>query len=342
MSGERRAWLDVGPGERRGVITLDGRPEHLFIERSGGAPSPRLGERWRVRLGTRSPDRREAFVDLGGGLRGVLRLTPDARCSEGALLEAEVSAEPHAGKTARLGLIGPAEDGTAPGLALAAPPLEVRLARLAPGGPVTVGDEAREAADLAEESTLATSHTLSGGVTLSVETTRAMTVIDVDLRTAGERGPRAMDANLRAIRHAARLLRLKALGGTCAIDLIGFPNAIQPIMAEAKRAFAPDGEVALLPPNRFGVLMLARPRGRRPIHELLLGPDGRPTPRTLAQRLVRTLDREGRADPGALLTAVCAPTVAVELAPLAAELGPRFMVEAAPGVELEDAHIRRR
>ena len=75
MSGVRRAWLDVSPGERRGVVTLDGRPERLVIERdvldgeaaASPAPAPvRLGERWRVRIGARSPDRREAFVDLGG------------------------------------------------------------------------------------------------------------------------------------------------------------------------------------------------------------------------------------------------------------------------------------
>ena len=31
----RRFFFDAMPGERRAVVTLDGRPEHLFIERDG-------------------------------------------------------------------------------------------------------------------------------------------------------------------------------------------------------------------------------------------------------------------------------------------------------------------
>lgn len=342
MSGERRAWLDVCPGERRGVVTLDGRPEHLLIERTGEPSLPRVGERWRARLGERSPDRREAFLDLGAGRQGVLRLSPDQPWSQGALIEVEVVAEPQAGKSARCALTSPVAEG-AIGLAAPGPSLEASLARLAGSGAPTVGPAAREAADIAEEAALAPLHALKGGVTLAIETTRAMTVIDVDLRTSGERGGKTLDANRRAVRHAARLLRLKALGGTCAIDLIGFPSTPGQIMAEAKQAFEPDGAgVAILQPNRLGVLMLARPRGRRPVHEVLLGADGRPNPRTLAQRLVRALEREGRADPGALLRAVCSPRVAVELGQLAAQLGPRFAVEAAAGADLEEAHIQRR
>lgn len=341
MSGERRAWLDACPGERRGVITLDGRPEHLLIEREGEAPYPRLGQRWSVRLGARSPSQREAFVDLGEGTSGVLRLTPDTRLPEGMLLDAEVAAEPQAGKAARFRLLGPSGEPR-PGLRMSAPSLERQLGALAPECEIECGAEARETADLAQESALARSHTLKGGVTLTIETTRAMTVVDVNARTPGERDGRTQDANLDAIHHSARLLRLKSLGGTAAIDLIGFPRAVARMMAEANRSFADDGpEVLLLPPNRLGVLMLSRPRRRRPLSETLLDADGGLSARTLAQQLVRDLEREGRADPGALLRAVCAPDVAAALKPLAAALGPRFGVIAAPGTLRERAHIQR-
>ena len=42
--GVRRAFLDRSPGETRGVVLLDGRPERLLIVRDGDA-TPRLGAR---------------------------------------------------------------------------------------------------------------------------------------------------------------------------------------------------------------------------------------------------------------------------------------------------------
>ena len=35
MSARRQAYLDASPGEVRGVVTLDGRPERLLIARDG-------------------------------------------------------------------------------------------------------------------------------------------------------------------------------------------------------------------------------------------------------------------------------------------------------------------
>ncbi len=65
--------------------------------------------------------------------------------------------------------------------------------------------------------------------------------------------------------------------------------------------------------------------------ERLLGADGRLSARSLAQDLVRRLDRQGRFEPGRRLEAVCAPEVAQILRPLVAQLGPRFAVREAPG-----------
>lgn len=342
MSGVRRAWLDASPGERRGVVTLDGLPERLLIERDGESAFARCGERWRVRLGVRSRDRREAFVSLGGGLDGLLRLPADSALAEGALLQAEVASEPQGGKVARLKLIGPALAGE-PGLVTPGPDIETRLQGLAPESPIWRGPEAREAADLAQEAALAENHRFQGGLLLAVQTTRAMTVIDVDLASSGEGAARTVKANMLAIGQAARLLRLKSLGGSVAIDLVGFPKTMGPLMAQAAKAFAHDGpEVVVLPPNRLGVLMLSRPRGAAPLSELLLGEAGRPTPRTQAQALVRALEREGRADPGSLLQAVCRPEVAEQLSALVAELGPRFGVESRPGLSDADTRIQRR
>ena len=35
---QRKAYLDVGIGETRGVVTVDGHPERLFIARDGDDP----------------------------------------------------------------------------------------------------------------------------------------------------------------------------------------------------------------------------------------------------------------------------------------------------------------
>ncbi len=205
------------------------------------------------------------------------------------------------------------------------------------------GADAREIADAAEEAVLADRFELEGGLTLSIEPTRALTAVDVDW--AGEAGVarrRAAGANLVAIDETARLVRLKGLGGTLVIDLVGFPGGDDALRQRARQAFAPDGQgVTVLPVSRLGLLQVARPHRERPIAELLLGPDGALSARSHAQRLVRALEREGRADPGARLVVACAPEVAEALAPLATQLGPRYGVKAELGWALAKADIQR-
>ena len=46
----RRAYLDTTPGEIRGVVTLDGRPEHLMLARDDDDPRLQPGARIAVRV----------------------------------------------------------------------------------------------------------------------------------------------------------------------------------------------------------------------------------------------------------------------------------------------------
>ncbi len=112
---------------------------------------------------------------------------------------------------------------------------------------------------------LAAVHRLPGGATLTIETTRALAAVDVDLGADGPVSPRkAMEANLRAVRHAARLLRLKAIGGTAVIDLVGFPRHAAPVQEAAREAFEPDQPgVIVLPVSRLGLLQVGRPHRER-------------------------------------------------------------------------------
>ena len=78
----------------------------------------------------------------------------------------------------------------------------------------------------------------------------------------------------------------------------------------------------------LGVLELVKPWREQPAAETLCDPDGRLSARSIAQRMLRALEREGRADPGAArVVARCAPEVASAAAPFVGRLGPRFAVE---------------
>jgi Ribonuclease G/E len=338
---ERRLFLDKSPGEARGVVTLDGRPERLLIEREGASRGPRLGARYRARIGQIAPALRQAWLDLGGGDTAVAQLTREGAPAQGASVDVEISAEARAGKAASARLLGPAVG--APGLLAAAPSLEARLQAMAPGSAIQQGEAAREAADEAEDAAMQTVHELPGGLRLSIQSTMALTAIDLDWSGSGS-GAARMKANLEGLANAARLLRLKGLGGTAVIDLIGFPGReAGALLAEARRLLEPDGPgVTVLPVSRLGLLQLARPHRETPTAELLSAADGRLSARSVAQRLARALEREGRADPGARLTAAASSEVAAELSRLLPMLGPRYDVAPELGWDRLKTDIRRR
>jgi Ribonuclease G/E len=193
------------------------------------------------------------------------------------------------------------------------------------------------AADHAEEAALDTLYALPGGGRISIEPTRALVAIDIDLgdRPGTEAKRAARAANLAALNTAARLLRLKALGGIVVFDLVGRGHDGAAITAAARNAFAPDNPgVAIGPISKFGTLEMTVPRQRRPLAEDLLDETGAPTAQTAALRLARMIEREGRAAPGARLTGRCDAATAAAfavLAPLLADrLGARFSIEPAP------------
>jgi len=334
---QRRLFLDKSPGESRGVVTLDGRPERLFIRRLGDAPGQLLGARSVARVRRIERALGSAFLDLGEGPEALLPLKGAAKApTEGAAVEVEIAAEARRGKGAVVQFIAPAEGE--PRLLAPAPGLTEQLQRFAPDQAVGRGAEAREAADAAEDAALAIEHALPGGGTIAIEPTRALTAIDVDLgRASGADQARATRrTNLTAIAEAARLLRLKSLGGLVVFDLIGERHDGTALAAAVKAAFAPDQPgVSIGPVSRLGLLQLALPRRARPIAEIWIDADGRASPAAVALRLLRALEREGRADGGARLVGRCAPAVAAAahayIDELIGRVGPRFEIRAEPG-----------
>ncbi|MEJ0066174.1 MAG: hypothetical protein WDM85_12770 [Caulobacteraceae bacterium] len=74
---ERRTYLDVGVGETRGVVTLDGRPERLLIRRDDDLACQALGAEVVGRVRKVERQLALAFIDLGEG--GGRRAQPAAR-----------------------------------------------------------------------------------------------------------------------------------------------------------------------------------------------------------------------------------------------------------------------
>lgn len=325
------------------MVLLDGRPERLLIEREGDRLEHRAGARLAARVRRIERALSTAFLDVGGEPDAVLSLTGEAKAlTEGARIVVEVTAPPRTGKGAVVRLIGQGEGE--PRVLRPAPDIIERLSAFAPEAEVTGGPLAREAADLAESEALAVVHPLASGGSIAIEPTRAVVAVDVDLGSAGGEARRAAQrANGEAITTAARLLRLKGLGGPVVFDLAGGGHDGEALRRDAEAAFAPDQPgVVFGPVTRFGLFTLALPRRAEPLVERLCEPDGRPTVETLALRLLRQFERE--AGPGQRIEARAEPRVAARaqaLSPaLAARIGPRFTIMADPIAPLEAPIVR--
>jgi hypothetical protein len=340
---QRQLYLDRGFGERRGVLTIDGRAHRLLIERAGDLPSQQLGARSTVRVTRIERGIGFAFLQMPEGPDGLLPLNAAlASLTEGAFIEVEVTAEARADKPGAMkgvvvGLIG---DSVVPvRLLTPAPGLEVRLAALAPGVAVIAGPDAREVCDIAQDEALAVAHALPGGGTISMEPTRALVAIDVDIGARGGPDGRraARQANLAAIIESARLLRLKGLGGLVVIDLVGKGHDGARFTDAARAAFAQEGSaVSIGPISRFGLFELSIPHGAAPVADRLLDGTGQPSALTVAFAMLRAMEREGRAEPGGRIISYCIGEVAdaaqEHLTTLIERIGPRFQVERKEGL----------
>ena len=340
----RALFLDRSPGETRGVVTLDEQPERLIIRREDDDPRLQLGARLVGRVARVEPALATAFLDIGGGAEAILPFKPDARPVQGQALEVEIRNEPRRGKLAVARWLG-AADGP-PRLASPPPDVEAQLRSMARDAEIVGGRAARQVADEAEAEVLETLHPLPGGGSLAIEPTRALTAVDIDLgeRKGSDAKRVTRQANLTALGVAARLLRLKGLGGIVVIDLVGRGHDGAALLAAARAAFGPDNPgVAIGPVGRFGTMELSLPRRTRPIAEVLLREDGAVSDRALAQRLVRRLQSEGEAAPGARLLARCAPAVAAAASPLLPKLadliGARFEVQTDPSFARERVEV---
>ncbi|MCR5879685.1 ribonuclease E/G [Phenylobacterium sp. J367] len=344
---QRRLYLDRGLGESRGVVTLDGRPERLIIRRDGDDPKLALGARSVARVASLEPALATAFLDLGGGVEAILPFKSDARPVRGQTIEIEIRSEPRRGKLAIARALGEGQGN--PRLLGQPRDLADELRAYARDVEVIEGAAARDMADEAEAEALEVVHPIPGGGDLAIEPTRALTAIDIDLgERKGQDAKRVTrQANLAALGLAARLLRLKGIGGIVIVDLVGRGHDGNALMAAARAAFGADNPgVAIGPVGRFGTMELSLPRRVTPLAEVLCREDGHLSDRTLAQRLIRRIEAEAAANGGARLEARVAPGVEQAARPLAAllaaRIGARFSVVADPAAARERLEVQVR
>lgn len=341
MSGAVEVFLDETPGETRGAIMRDGRYTHLLIHREDDPEQTRLGARSVGRVIEVNPGLRGAFVDIGASAAAFLPFPRNDRLTQGERLEVVVTAEPRTGKGAAVRRLGPGEG--APRLLQPGPSLPDQLRVLAPGEESVTGVAAIDAVVEAEEEALARSCIFaSHGIDLAIERTRALVAVDIDFASTPGRDPKQAraTANREGLKQAARLIGLRNWGGLVVIDLVGDGQDAATHAKAAKAAFAHETQAVFGPVSRFGLLQLSLPWRRTPIEEALLDACGRPSARTRALSVVRTLRRQLMSDTQSpRITMRCAPDEAAIASPLAARLGSRGHVQADASVPIGRSHI---
>ncbi|MBI3446231.1 MAG: ribonuclease E/G [Magnetospirillum sp.] len=354
--------VSPGPGEVRYLLLSDGQPLELVIDR----PGLLLDSVFRGRVVAIERGLDSAFVDLGQGERpGFLPGAKAGGLSVGDAVSVRVRAEARGGKGPLLTLQdGFDAFGEAPSLLRRSSPLQ-RLLAANPGISRILVDDAATLAELRplvpEGVTLERGETrsdldevlaaaldpvvpLPSGGRLVIETTAALTTMDVDSGS-----DRPSQANEEAVSVLARQVRLRGLGGQMVVDFVSGKDR-KPLyrLAEAlKAALAADP----IPSHVFGVtalglVELTRERRAPCLAELLCRRGLELSDDTLALAALRALLAEALARPGLVLGIAAAPQVIAALGRLETEraeterrLGRPLMLRAEPGRGRDDVLI---
>jgi ribonuclease G len=161
---------------------------------------------------------------------------------------------------------------------------------------------------------------LPSGGEIVIETTEALTAIDVN--SAGSNDS-ALQLNVEAAQEIARQLRLRALGGLVVIDFVSMSDEERwpRLLSALGTALAPDRMTPrLLGRTAAGLVEVTRRRGREPLARLLAGTEGAAdgaeparTPESLAFEALRAIRREARARPSGRVRVSAEPVLAAEL-----------------------------
>src|SRR5665213_3216630 len=154
---------------------------------------------------------------------------------------------------------------------------------------------------------------------ITIEPTQALTAVDVNsgsFTQSGGRDETSLAVNLEAAAEIGRQLRLRDIGGLIVVDFIQLENDEQAkrIVAALKDSLGADGAASRLSPmSEFGIVAITRQRRGRHQTATCAACDGTgraPDAAAQAQEILRMIEREAAANPGAELLVIAAPPVA--------------------------------
>ncbi len=185
-------------------------------------------------------------------------------------------------------------------------------------------DDLFEAAGVEEqiERALSSVVALPSGGSIIIEETAALTAIDVNTGSAGNRGSSeetALATNLEAAAESARQIRLRNLGGTLIIDFVPmrYRGNGAAVLAELRRAVASDPRVPhVIGFTRLGLVEMTRRKQRQSLKKALMnscracaGTGAVKSPVTVAIEALRRVRREAAATPAAAWSLTAAAEV---------------------------------
>lgn len=192
---------------------------------------------------------------------------------------------------------------------------------------------------------------LSCGGWITIESTEALTAIDVNSGSfTASQGleETSFRINLDAAAEIGRQLRLRAIGGLVVIDFIhqADPENVARVLQTLAMSLGQDRiPTQISPMSEFGLVEMTRKRVRDPLAKFLTEPvrglfsGGRvKTVATVGNELLRLIEAEARINPGRTLHCIVAPEMArwfadepILLKRLRERIGGRFRIEAREG-----------
>ena len=286
--------IEQAVGEERAAVIDHKRDMEYYVRRWSDRDIARKGEIFSGRVKRIDKDLMAAFVDLGNNESGLLRfaITPSApRLIEGAMIRVAILRQAEPGKGPLVKFIEPSEAKTP--IKEKSVSLREAISARYPG--IVFENGHINGIEAAAETEIA----LQGGGYIYIEHTRAGTMIDVDTAT-GQKS----EVGKAAAREIARQIRKRGIGGLILID---FPNFRKrktkaDVWQTFKDGFNNDPDMPKIAPwSRFGTIEMTRTREGPPIAQILLHPNGSPTPETLALSGLRRLTTEAQIDGGTRL-----------------------------------------
>ena len=165
---------------------------------------------------------------------------------------------------------------------------------------------------------------LLSGAWITIETTEALTAIDVNsgrFTQSGGLAETSLAVNLEAATEIGRQIRLRGIGGLIVVDFIHLSSDPAPVLAALEKSLSFDrAPVQISPMSEFGIVAITRKRVREPLARLTSaacpschGTGRALTPQSVALNILRQVEREARAAPGREILAEAAPDVAAWL-----------------------------